>query len=83
MSTYTIDDAAQQRAGGLMNGALLRVASVAAMSIVFALIHCAAPLDDGLSIARPASDMTAQAHAAAPVHSLDHGIGAEAHAAGN
>jgi hypothetical protein len=88
MSTHTIDEAArQQDARRLMNSALLRMAATAALSVVFALIHCAAPSDHGQGLAASAINDTSaaltQAAAATPAHSFDHRIGADAHARRN
>jgi len=51
MSTHTTHEANHQDDRRLMNSALLRMASVAVMSILFALIQCVAPVDGGLPIA--------------------------------
>jgi hypothetical protein len=64
-----------------MSRALLRVASIAALSVFFALINCIAPPDQGL--AAPALDATtpavAQASATAAADSVDQPVGAGAH----
>lgn len=87
MSTHTIDVAARQEARRLMNSAVLRMAATAALSVVFALIHCAAPSDDGRGLAASAVNDTptamTQAAAAAPAESFDHRVGADAHARRN
>ena len=87
MSTHTIDQAARQDARRLMNGALLRMAATAALSVLFALIHCAEPVDQGQGLAAPALDATppaaAQAATATPADSLDHRVGADTHARRN
>ena len=87
MSTHTFDQAARQDARRLMNGALLRMATTAALSVLFALIHCAEPVDQGQGLAAPALDATpsaqAQAATATPADSLDHRVGADAHARRN
>jgi hypothetical protein len=83
MSTHTIDESARQDARRLMNSALLRMAGVAVSSIVFALIHCAAPVDDGVPIVLPAPPAPPVAHAATPGDSLDHGVSGQADARRN
>ena len=84
MSTHTIDQATRPDARHLMNVALLRMAATAALSVLFALIHCAAPADLGQGLVAPAVNDTpsSEAHAAAtntPADSLDHRVGAGAH----
>ena len=83
MGTHTIDESARQDARRLMNSALWRMAGVAVSSIVFALIHWAAPLDDGVPVVLPAPPATPVAHAATPGDSLDHGVGGQADARRN
>ena len=87
MSTHTIDESARQGARRLMNSALLRMAATAALSVVFALIHCAAPSDQGQGLAASAvndtSSAVTQAAAAAPALSFDHRVGTDAHARRN
>lgn len=79
MSTHTIDPAARQGARHLMNTALLRIAGVAALSIVFALIDCVGSVMDPLLVTPPAaSEVPMVAHAPAAVPA-DSGVGGEAH----
>jgi hypothetical protein len=82
MSTYTIDNA-RQDARRLMNAALLRMATTAALSVLFALIHCVEPVHHGQGLTSPAVDATApamaQAAAATPADSLDQRAGADVH----
>ena len=70
MNTHTIDSAATQDARRLMNRALLRAGATAALSVLFALIHCAMPVDGGPGLASPAAADTfttvTQAAAAMP-----------------
>ena len=86
MSTHAFDEAARRDARRLMKSALLRMAATAALSVLFALIHLAAPTDHGQGLAsqavndRPAA-VTRQA--AAPEESLDHRVGADTHARRN
>jgi len=83
MSTHTIDQAARRNARRLMNTAVLRMACVAGLSIVFALIHCTAPIDDGQGLTLPSTiDIPALAQAshavAAPAAAaLDHPLVSE------
>ena len=83
MSTRTIDHAARQDTSRLMSRALLRVASIAALSVFFALINCVAPGDQVQGLTTPALDATppavAQASAMAATDSVDHHVGAGAH----
>jgi hypothetical protein len=58
MSTHTIDEAARQDARRLMNSAVLRMGATLALSVLFALIHLAAPSDRGQGLASPAVDET-------------------------
>ena len=81
MSTHTIDPAARQGARHVMNTALLRIAGVAALSIVFALVDCVGSVIDPLLVTPPASSdapTVAHAPAAATADSLDHRVGGEA-----
>jgi hypothetical protein len=81
MSTRTIDKATRQNTSHLMTRAILRVASIAALSVLFALINCVAPGDQGL--AAPALDArppaVAQASTTAAADSNDHRVGAGTH----
>jgi len=76
MSTHTIGNAARQDARRLMNSALLRMAATVALSVLFALVNCIAPADQGQGLASPAGNgplpAVAQAAVAAHVDSLDH-----------
>lgn len=87
MSTHTINHAARQDTGRLMTRALLRVASIAALSVFFALINCIPPGGQVQGLASPALDATppamAQASATAPADSDGHPVGAGAHAQRN
>jgi hypothetical protein len=87
MSTHSIDKMAGQGSRRLMNGALLRVAATAALSVLFALIDCAVPSDQGQSLALPTvigtSSALAQAAAATPADSLDQRVGADSQAGRN
>lgn len=76
MNTRTIDDATRANTSRPLNSALLRVASTAALSVLFALIHCVAPADHGQGLAAPA---VAQVSATASADSVDHPVGAGAH----
>jgi len=82
MSTHTIDQAALRGPRRLLNRATLRVAGVAVLSVVFALIHCIAPIEESPWLTPlAATDARAVAHAptTAPADSLDHRIGDQAH----
>lgn len=79
MSTHTTHEADRQDDRRLMKSALLRMVSVAVMSILFALIHCVAPLDGGLPIApKGEQHVGAGQDRRALADPLDHRIGAEA-----
>ena len=80
MSTHTIDEAARQDARHLMNRAMLRMAATVALSVLFALIHFAAPSDHGQGLASSAaSDTPSAATQQAAAGSLDHRVGTDAH----
>ena len=83
MSTRTIDHAAQQDTNRLISRALLRVVSIAALSVLFALVYCVAPADQGQGLAAPTLDArpsaVAQANAPAAADSVDCPVGAGAH----
>ena len=87
MSTQRIDAAARQDARLLMNTALLRMLGTAALSVVFALIHCATAVDGGPNLASPQVSDTppavSQASATAPADSFDQRVSADAHARRN
>ena len=87
MSTHTVGETAGQGARRLLNSALLRVAATAAMSVLFALIDCAVPSDQGQGFAMPTvlgtSSAVAQAAAGTTADSLDHRVGADAQAGRN
>ena len=80
MSTHTIDPAPRQDAQRPMNGALFRMVGVAVLSVVFALIHCTAPLDQGQGLTLPETTIDVPAMAVAAPDASDHHPGIEAHA---
>lgn len=81
VSIQTLDKAAQQDSRQPMNSALLRVLCVAAFSVVFALIDCAAqvgaPSFLTASSASNTASSQAQAGAAVPADSFDHRYGTD------
>jgi len=78
MSTHPIDPAARHQERRQMNGALLRVVGVTLLSIVFALIHCAAPVDQGQGLTLPTT-IDVPAVAAVAAGALDRHPDSEVH----
>ena len=80
MSIHTLDAATRQDTRRLVNSALLRVLCVAAFSVVFALIDCAAQVDapSFLTASTASNAAPSEAQAVAPANSFDHHIGTDA-----
>ena len=81
MSLHTFDETARQDVRRLMNSPLLRVLSVAALSVVFALINCvgqAGSESQFSALASGAAPAGMQATAAAPADPFDSRAGTDA-----